>query len=119
MDRVNDKCTGMKTIDWSDSLQEWFRSTWTLQDDPCKHFGQGISEFLRALFKDLPVTLQIPVVRSILVFLYGVVQAAFQYGITAPLGQHHRDPPSLAVEQSQSPQLTDVDHYRLVFGDAP
>lgn len=130
MDGVNQKCTGVKKIDWSDSLKEWFRSTWTLQDDPCKryyevlmvnpillvpptkaisvtittfiteplkHFGQGISEFLRALLKDLPVQLQIPVlltiVLSILVMMYGGVNAAFQHGITAPFRRRQRDPP--------------------------
>lgn len=130
MDDVNKKCTGVKKIDWSDSLKEWFRSTWTLQDDPCKqyyevlmvnpillvpptkaisvtittfiteplkHFGQGISEFLRALLKDLPVQLQIPVlltiVLSILVVMYGGVNAAFQHGITAPFRRQQRDPP--------------------------
>ncbi|XP_062251633.1 chloride channel CLIC-like protein 1 [Platichthys flesus] len=36
MDSVREKCTGMKKIDWADSLKEWYRSTWTLQDDPCK-----------------------------------------------------------------------------------
>ncbi|XP_061739038.1 chloride channel CLIC-like protein 1 isoform X2 [Nerophis ophidion] len=129
MDSSNDKCTGVKAIDWSDNLKEWFRSTWTLQDDPCKkyyevlmvdpillvpptkaisvtmttfiteplkHIGHGISEFLRALLQDLPITLQIPVlltiVLSILVFMYGSVQAAFRYGITAPL-RHRTDPP--------------------------
>nr|XP_057928506.1 chloride channel CLIC-like protein 1 isoform X2 [Doryrhamphus excisus] len=130
MDSANNKCTGVKTIDWSDSLKEWFRSTWTLQDDPCKkyyevlmvnpillvpptkaisvtfttfvteplkHVGQGISEFLRALLKDLPITLQIPVlltiVLGVVVCVYGSVQATFQYGITAPL--RHRNPPPL------------------------
>uniref|UniRef100_A0A8C6SB65 Chloride channel CLIC-like protein 1 n=1 Tax=Neogobius melanostomus TaxID=47308 RepID=A0A8C6SB65_9GOBI len=129
MDDVNRKCTGVKKIDWSDSLKEWFRSTWTLQDDPCKryyevlmvnpillvpptkaisvtittflteplkHFGQGISEFLRALLKDLPLQLQIPVlitiVLSILVVMYGSVNAAFQYGIAAPFRRPRRDP---------------------------
>lgn len=129
MDNVNQKCTGVKKIDWSDSLKEWFRSTWTLQDDPCKryyevlmvnpillvpptkaisvtittfiteplkHFGQGISEFLRALLKDLPVQLQIPVlltiVLSILVVMYSGVNAAFQHGITAPFRRRRRDP---------------------------
>lgn len=128
MEDVNQKCTGVKKINWSDSLKEWFRSTWTLQDDPCKryyevlmvnpillvpptkaisvtittfiteplkHFGQGISEFLRALLKDLPVQLQIPVlltiVLSILVVMYGGVNAAFQHGITAPFRRHRRD----------------------------
>ncbi|XP_076009079.1 chloride channel CLIC-like protein 1 isoform X2 [Genypterus blacodes] len=129
MDSFNEKCTGMKKIDWMDGLKDWFRRTWTLQDDPCesyyhvllvnpillvpptkaiavtittfiteplKHFGQGISEFLRALLKDLPITLQIPVlltiVLAVVVCMYGSVQAAFQHGITAPF-RHRRDPP--------------------------
>ncbi|GAA6214138.1 chloride channel CLIC-like protein 1 isoform X2 [Lates japonicus] len=155
MDSVNEKCTGVKKIDWSDSLKEWFRSTWTLQDDPCKryyevlmvnpillvpptkaisvtittfiteplkHFGQGISEFLRALLKDLPVTLQIPVlltiVLSILVFMYGSVQAAFQHGITAPLRRPQRDPPPPPVDEPQPRQrIEGRDH--LAGGDAP
>ncbi|XP_034035807.1 chloride channel CLIC-like protein 1 [Thalassophryne amazonica] len=149
MDSVTDKCRGMKKIDWSDSLKEWFRSTWTLQDDPCKkyfevlvvnpillvpptkaisltittfiteplkHFGQGISEFLRALLKDLPITLQIPVlitiVLSILVFMYGSVQAAFRYGITAPLRRRIRSPTPPQLEQQQPPlhRIQDVNH---------
>ncbi|KAM3876374.1 chloride channel CLIC-like protein 1 [Diretmus argenteus] len=158
MDGVNEKCTGMKKIDWSDSLKEWFRSTWTLQDDPCKkyheylvvnpillvpptkaisvtittfiteplkHIGQGISEFLRALLKDLPVTLQIPVlltiVLSILVFMYGGVQAAFQHGITAPLHRGRRGPPPPALDQQQ-PQplhLRNDDDDPLAGDDAP
>lgn len=157
MDSVNEKCTGMKKIDWSDSLKEWFRSTWTLQDDPCKryyevlmvnpillvpptkaisvtittfiteplkHFGQGISEFLRALLKDLPVTLQIPVlltiVISIVVCMYGSVQAAFQYGITAPLRRRRRrdpDPPELIQPQPPLRRIEDRDH--PAGGDAP
>lgn len=32
---------------------------------PLKHFGQGISQFLRALLKDIPVALQIPVLLTI------------------------------------------------------
>ena len=34
-----------------------------------KHVGQGISEFLRALLKDLPVTLQIPVLVTIVLVM--------------------------------------------------
>ncbi|KAM7409487.1 hypothetical protein PAMA_001122 [Pampus argenteus] len=155
MDSVNEKCTGMKRIDWTDNLKEWFRSTWTLQDDPCKryyevlmvnpillvpptkaisvtittfiteplkHFGQGISDFLRALLKDLPVTLQIPVlltiVLSILVFMYGGVQAIFRYGITAPL-QTRRDPPPPELDQ-QRPTLRRIeDRDHRAGGDAP
>ncbi|XP_069378062.1 chloride channel CLIC-like protein 1 isoform X2 [Paralichthys olivaceus] len=138
MDSVYQKCTGMKKIDWSDSLKEWFRSTWTLQDDPCKryyeliivnpillvpptkaisvtittfiteplkHIGQGISEFLRALLKDLPVTLQIPVLLTIVivivVFVYVSVNAAFLHGITAPLRRRGPPPPGLQQPQQQ------------------
>ncbi|KAM9461435.1 chloride channel CLIC-like protein 1 [Clarias gariepinus] len=61
---------------------KWYRITWTLQDDPCKKYfqllivnpillvpptkylRQGISKFLRALLKDLPITLQLPVYFS-------------------------------------------------------
>ncbi|KAM9848898.1 chloride channel CLIC-like protein 1 [Aulostomus maculatus] len=38
MDRVYEQCTGLKRFDWSDSLKEWFRSTWTLQDHLCKRY---------------------------------------------------------------------------------
>ncbi|XP_023255827.1 chloride channel CLIC-like protein 1 isoform X1 [Seriola lalandi dorsalis] len=156
MDSVYEKCTGVKKIDWSDSLKEWFRSTLTLQDDPCKkyyevlmvnpvllvpptkaisvtittfiteplkHFGQGISEFLRALLKDLPVTLQIPVlltvVLSIVVVLYASVQAVFQHGITAPLRRPRRDPGPPELEPHQ-PQLQRIEgRDRFEEGDAP
>ncbi|KAM6921976.1 chloride channel CLIC-like protein 1, partial [Xenentodon cancila] len=156
MDSVNEKCTGVKKIDWSDSLKEWFRSTWTLQDDPCKkyyevlmvnpillvpptkaisvtittfiteplkHFGQGISEFLRALLKDQPITLQIPVlltiVLSILVVLHGLVQAVFQHGIMAPLRGPRRDPPPPELEEPQRRPLRIEDRRHLGGGDAP
>ncbi|XP_022073754.2 chloride channel CLIC-like protein 1 isoform X2 [Acanthochromis polyacanthus] len=160
MDSFNDKCTGVKRIDWTDSLTEWYRSTWTLQDDPCKryyevlmvnpillvpptkaiavtvttfiteplkHIGQGISEFLRALLKDLPVTLQIPVlfviVIAVVVCMYGSVQAAFQYGIMAPLRRPRRDPPpppELEPRQPQQPRyLRNEDRDELAGGDAP
>ncbi|KAK0143384.1 Chloride channel CLIC-like protein 1 [Merluccius polli] len=138
MDTVYEKCTGMRKIDWSDSLKEWFRSTWTFQDDPCKryyevlmvnpillvpptkaiavtfttfiteplkHVGQGISEFLRALLKDLPLPMQIPVFLTIMlstvVVMYAVVQAVFQYGIMAPL---RGPPPVVAQLQPAQPQ---------------
>ncbi|XP_074491322.1 chloride channel CLIC-like protein 1 [Sebastes fasciatus] len=42
MDGINEKCTGMMKIDWSDNLKEWYRSTWTLQDDPCKKYYEAI-----------------------------------------------------------------------------
>ncbi|XP_072517174.1 chloride channel CLIC-like protein 1 [Salminus brasiliensis] len=145
METVNEKCTGVKKIDWKDNLREWFRTTWTLQDDPCKQyyevlivnpillvpptkaititittfitdplkqFGQGISEFLRALLKDLPVTLQIPVlltiVLAILVFMYGSAQAAIQHVVFRPLRGGRHDPPP-AVQQPHAPPLRGAD----------
>nr|XP_040040381.1 chloride channel CLIC-like protein 1 isoform X2 [Gasterosteus aculeatus aculeatus] len=156
MDGVYEKCTGVKKIDWSDSLKEWFRSSWTLQGDPCKkyyelllvnpillvpptkafavtittmiteplkHIGQGISEFLVALLKDLPFTLQIPVlftiVLAIVVCMYGGVQAAFQHGIAAPFRRPRGDPPPPQLEQPQ-PRVQEVlAGDNLAGGDAP
>ncbi|XP_014908182.1 chloride channel CLIC-like protein 1 isoform X1 [Poecilia latipinna] len=156
MENFNEKCTGVKKINWRDNLKEWFRTTWTLQDDPCKkyyevlmvnplllvpptkaisvtittfiteplkHFGQGISEFLRELLKDLPVTLQIPVlitiVLSILVVMYGSVHAAFQHGIMAPFRRPRRDPPPAELEHNQRPPPRIENRDYLAGGDAP
>ncbi|KAM4739190.1 chloride channel CLIC-like protein 1 isoform 2-T3 [Anableps anableps] len=156
MENFNEKCTGVKKIDWRDNLKEWFRTTWTLQDDPCKkyyevlmvnplllvpptkaisvtittfiteplkHLGQGISEFLRELLKDLPVTLQIPVlitiVLSVLVVMYGSVQAAFQHGIMAPFRRPRRDLPNPELEHPQRPPPRIEDRDYLAGGDAP
>ncbi|KAI4806466.1 hypothetical protein KUCAC02_017291 [Chaenocephalus aceratus] len=152
-----EKCAGSKTVDWSDSLKEFLRSTLTLQDDPCKkyyevllvnpillvpptkafavtfttliteplkHIGQGIGEFLVALLKDLPITLQIPVlltiVLAIMVCMHGSVLAAFQYGIAAPFRRPRRDPPPPQLEQQQQPRIQQIEggDY-LAGGDAP
>ncbi|XP_015211013.2 chloride channel CLIC-like protein 1 isoform X2 [Lepisosteus oculatus] len=146
MESINDKCTGLKKIDWQDNLKEWFRSTWTLQDDPCKkyyevlmvnpillvpptkaiavtittfiteplkHLGQGISEFLRALLKDLPVTLQIPVlftiVAAILIFMYGSAQAAIHNVAFWHRRGHHDQPPAVQA-QPHTPQVLPQAH---------
>ncbi|XP_041693620.2 chloride channel CLIC-like protein 1 isoform X1 [Coregonus clupeaformis] len=95
----------------------------TFFTEPLKHFGQGISEFLRALLKDLPVTLQIPVlltiVLSILVFVYSSAQAAIQHGITRLLRVGvPRDPPALDQPEPQA-CLRGTDHNPLAGGDAP
>ncbi|XP_076880434.1 chloride channel CLIC-like protein 1 [Brachyhypopomus gauderio] len=139
---VNDKCVGLKKFDWKDNFKEWFRTTWTLQDDPCqqyyevlmvnpillvpptkaisvtitsfftdplKQIGHGISEFLRALLKDLPVHLQIPVlltvVLSIVVFVYVSAQAAVHHAVARPLRGGRGDPPPPAVQQPTRPLL--------------
>ncbi|XP_068599656.1 chloride channel CLIC-like protein 1 [Brachionichthys hirsutus] len=154
LDGVSEKCTGRKKIDWIDSLKEVFRSSFSLQDDPCKkyyevlfvnplllvpptkaisvtivtviteplkHIGEGISDFIRALLKDLPVTLQIPVfltiVVAIVVFMYGGVQAVFQYGIMAPFRRPQRDPPPPRLQQHHLEEI-EGRHYPA-GGDAP
>ncbi|XP_056304175.1 chloride channel CLIC-like protein 1 [Danio aesculapii] len=142
VESFNAKCTGLKQLNWQDSLSEWYRRTWTLQDDPCKkyyevlvvnpillvpptkaitititnfitdplkHIGEGISEFLRALLKDLPITLQIPVliiiILAILIFAYGSAQAAIHQAARFPRLGWRQDPPPPAVGQRQNPQL--------------
>ncbi|XP_023831076.1 chloride channel CLIC-like protein 1 [Salvelinus sp. IW2-2015] len=97
----------------------------TFFTEPLKHIGQGISEFLRALLKDLPVTLQIPVlltiVLSILVFMYGSAQAAIQHGITRPLRVGGpRDPSPPALDQPMpAARLRVTDDNTVAGGDAP
>ncbi|XP_073699896.1 chloride channel CLIC-like protein 1 isoform X2 [Garra rufa] len=149
----NDKCTGLKQLDWKDGLSEWYRRTWTLQDDPCKKYyevlvvnpillvpptkaitvtitsfitdplkqiGQGISEFLRALLKDLPVTLQLPVLLFIAIaifgFMYGGAQAAIHQAARMPRLGWRRDQPPPAVGQRQAPQLRE---HEEAGGDSP
>ncbi|XP_042696599.2 chloride channel CLIC-like protein 1 isoform X5 [Chrysemys picta bellii] len=119
-----------KKIDWSESLFEWFRSSWTFQDDPCqkyyetilvnpiwlvpptkvlavtftnfvteplKHIGQGIGEFIKALMKEIPMMLQIPVLIilavAVLGFCYGAGRSvATLIHLTGP---ERKPPPSL------------------------
>ncbi|XP_011613236.2 chloride channel CLIC-like protein 1 isoform X1 [Takifugu rubripes] len=138
LEGISGKCTGLKNYNWYDNLKELYRSTWTLQDDPCKkyyeviyvnplllvpptkamsvtivtviteplkHLGEGISDFIRALFKDLPVTWQIVVfptiVLLILAFMYLSVNGAFRYGIMAPFHRPQPDPPPPQLRQPQ------------------
>ncbi|XP_048108857.1 chloride channel CLIC-like protein 1 [Alosa alosa] len=114
----------------------------TFITEPLKHLGQGISEFLRALLKDLPVTFQIlvffavfiPVVLStvvmILYCIYGSAQTAIQHVLTGPLRRGRRDPPpppNRLQDRGQHPQLEqgdsneedEDDQHHLGAGDAP
>lgn len=155
VESFNGKCTGLRELDWKDSLSEWYRRTWTLRDDPCKKYyevlvvnpillvpptkaitvtitsfitdplkqiGEGISEFLRALLKDLPVTLQIPVLLiiavAIFVFMYGSAQAAIHQAVRFPRLGWRQDPPPPAVGQRQAPQLREREDV-WEGGDAP
>ncbi|TRY96943.1 hypothetical protein DNTS_014288 [Danionella cerebrum] len=155
MESFNDKCTGLKQLDWMDSFSEWYRTTLTLQDDPCKkyyevlivnplllvaptkaitvtithfftdplrHIGEGISGFLRALLKDLPITLQVPVLvlimLAIIVFMYGGAQAAVHQAVRLPGLGFRRDPAPPAVGQRMDPQLREHEEPQGA-GDAP
>ncbi|PKU38811.1 chloride channel clic-like protein 1 [Limosa lapponica baueri] len=123
-------------LDWGGSLIEWFRSKWTLQDDPCqkyyetllvnpvllvpptkalaitftnfvteplKHVGQGIGEFIKALMKEIPFILQVPVLimmaLAVLAFFYG---AGSSVSVLRYLTSSQRSlPPPSAPQQEQ------------------
>ncbi|XP_037682407.1 chloride channel CLIC-like protein 1 isoform X2 [Choloepus didactylus] len=135
-------------MDWSGSLWEWWRSSWTLQDDPCqkyfelllvnpiwlvpptkalavtftnfvteplKHIGKGTGEFIRALMKEIPVLLHIPVLiimaLAVLSFCYG---AGKSVGMLRHLGGSERDP-LLALHSGDRRRQKEID-YRLHGG---
>ncbi|XP_054837814.1 chloride channel CLIC-like protein 1 isoform X2 [Eublepharis macularius] len=128
MGNFDDVCA--EKIHWSDGLFEWFRSSWTFQDDPCqkyyetilvnpiwlvpptkalavtftnfvteplKHIGQGIGEFIRALMKEIPVLLQLPVLIiiavAVLSFCYGAGRSVT--ALRQLTYQERQEPPSL------------------------
>ncbi|XP_074858519.1 chloride channel CLIC-like protein 1 isoform X2 [Carettochelys insculpta] len=123
-------------MDWRGSLFEWWRSTWTFQDDPCqkyyetivvnpillvpptkalavtftnfvteplKYIGQGIGEFIKALMKEIPMLLQVPVLIIIALAVLGFCYGAGRSGavikhVTSP----EREPsPTLPPSDSQ------------------
>uniref|UniRef100_A0A8C3YD14 Chloride channel CLIC-like protein 1 n=1 Tax=Catagonus wagneri TaxID=51154 RepID=A0A8C3YD14_9CETA len=106
MEPLDNVCA--EKMDWTGSLWEWLRSSWTYKDDPCqkyyeillvnpiwlvpptkalavtftnfvteplKHVGKGAGEFIKALMKEIPVLLQVPVLiimaLAVLTFCYG------------------------------------------------
>nr|XP_014332336.1 PREDICTED: chloride channel CLIC-like protein 1 isoform X2 [Bos mutus] len=106
MEPLNNVCA--EKMNWSGSLWEWLRSSWTYKDDPCqkyyelllvnpiwlvpptkalavtftnfvteplKHVGKGAGEFIKAVMKEIPVLLHIPVLiimaLAVLSFCYG------------------------------------------------
>ncbi|XP_004637049.1 chloride channel CLIC-like protein 1 [Octodon degus] len=114
-------------MDWTGSLLEWLRSSWTYKDDPCqkyyelllvnpiwlipptkalavtftnfvteplKHVGKGTGEFIKALMKEIPVLLQIPVLvilaLAVLSFCYG---AGKSVSVMRHIGGPERGPP--------------------------
>ncbi|XP_015283764.1 PREDICTED: chloride channel CLIC-like protein 1 isoform X1 [Gekko japonicus] len=134
MGNFDDVCADK--IHWSDGLFEWFRSSWTFQDDPCqkyyetilvnpiwlvpptkalavtftnfvteplKHIGQGIGEFIRALMKEIPVLLQLPVLIilavAVLSFCYGAGRSVT--ALRQLTYQERQEPPSLPPSNSK------------------
>ncbi|XP_074858522.1 chloride channel CLIC-like protein 1 isoform X5 [Carettochelys insculpta] len=125
-------------MDWRGSLFEWWRSTWTFQDDPCqkyyetivvnpillvpptkalavtftnfvteplKYIGQGIGEFIKALMKEIPMLLQVPVLIIIALAVLGLCigAAAILKYLTVP---ERKPSPSLPPSDSQQRQRT-------------
>lgn len=141
LEPFNNVCA--EKMDWTGSLWEWFRSSWTLKDDPCqkyyelllvnpiwlvpptkalavtftnfvteplKHIGKGTGEFIKALMKEIPVLLQIPVLiimaLAVLSFCYG---AGTSVTVLRHLGGPGSDP-SLALEPSAGRLRKEIDY---------
>ncbi|XP_005860143.2 PREDICTED: chloride channel CLIC-like protein 1 isoform X2 [Myotis brandtii] len=129
-------------MDWSGSLWEWFRSSWTYKDDPCqkyyelllvnpvllvpptkalavtftnfvveplKYIGKGTGEFIKALMKEIPGLLHIPVLivmaLAVVSFCYGAGQSVF---MLRPFGPA-REPP-LALQPGDKRRQQEIDY---------
>uniref|UniRef100_A0A8C8ZNN5 Chloride channel CLIC-like protein 1 n=1 Tax=Prolemur simus TaxID=1328070 RepID=A0A8C8ZNN5_PROSS len=125
MEPLNNVCA--EKMDWTGSIWEWFRSSWTYKDDPCqkyyelllvnpiwlvpptkalavtftnfvteplKHIGKGAGEFIKALMKEIPALLHIPVLiiiaLAVLGFCYGAGKSVH---VLRHLGGPEREPP--------------------------
>ncbi|XP_037584043.1 chloride channel CLIC-like protein 1 isoform X3 [Cebus imitator] len=125
MEPFNDVCA--KKMDWTGSIWEWLRISWTYKDDPCqkyyelllvnpiwlvpptkalavtfttfvteplKHVGKGSGEFIKALMKEIPTLLHLPVLiimaLAVLSFCYG---AGKSLPVLRHIGGPGREPP--------------------------
>ncbi|XP_075919029.1 chloride channel CLIC-like protein 1 isoform X2 [Petromyzon marinus] len=126
------QCTGSEPRSWLDSLAEWSRQTFTLQDDPCfayhrdlivdpflevpptkalmvtlvtfvlepaKYFGQALSDFLRATYRNLPLHLQLLATVIIMTCIAGLFWCMAQ-----GRGQPRVRLPMLEDEEPQGPR---------------
>ncbi|XP_021487380.1 chloride channel CLIC-like protein 1 isoform X2 [Meriones unguiculatus] len=146
MEPLNNVC--VEKMDWTGSLWEWFRSSWTYKDDPCqkyyelllinpiwlvpptkalavtftnfvteplKHIGKGTGEFIKALMKEIPVLLQIPV---LVIIALAVLSFCYGAGKSVPMLRHlsgpEREPPR-ALEPDDRRRQKELD-YRLHGG---
>ncbi|XP_031231072.1 chloride channel CLIC-like protein 1 isoform X2 [Mastomys coucha] len=130
-------------MDWTGSLWEWFRSSWTSKDDPCqkyyelllvnpiwfvsptkalavtythfvteplKHIGKGMGEFLKALMKEIPVLLQIPV---LVIVALAVVSFCYGAGRSFPMLSYFSGParePPRALEPDDRRRPKELDY---------
>lgn len=146
---LNNLCAEM---DWTGSLWEWFRSSWTYKDDSCqkyyelllvnpiwlvpptkalavtftnfvteplKHIGKGTGEFIKALMKEIPVLLQIPV---LVIMALAVLSFCYGAGKSVPALRHvggpEREPPR-ALGPDDGRRQKELDYsFRGGAGDA-
>ncbi|XP_072367513.1 chloride channel CLIC-like protein 1 isoform X1 [Scyliorhinus torazame] len=74
-------CTGVQNMDWKGSLAEWFRRTWTLENDPCE-------AYYKALLVD-PI-LEVPPTKALMLTMTSVITEPLKH-IGQPIGQFFRD----------------------------
>uniref|UniRef100_A0AC11B5F3 Chloride channel CLIC like 1 n=1 Tax=Ovis aries TaxID=9940 RepID=A0AC11B5F3_SHEEP len=141
MEPLNNVCA--EKMNWSGSLWEWLRSSWTYKDDPCqkyyelllvnpiwlvpptkalavtftnfvteplKHVGKGAGEFIKALMKEIPVLLHIPVLiimaLAVLSFCYG---AGKSVNMLRHVGGPEREPPE-ALQAGERRRQQKIDY---------
>ncbi|XP_026952005.1 chloride channel CLIC-like protein 1 isoform X4 [Sagmatias obliquidens] len=141
MEPLNNVCA--ENMDWTGSLLEWLRSSWTYKDDSCqkyyelllvnpiwlvpptkalavtftnfvteplKHIGKGTGEFIKALMKEIPVLLQIPVLiimaLAVLSFCYG---AGKSVDMLRHVGGPEREPPQ-ALQPGERRWQQEIDY---------
>ncbi|XP_038650733.1 chloride channel CLIC-like protein 1 isoform X2 [Scyliorhinus canicula] len=74
-------CTGVQNMDWKGSLAEWFRRTWTLENDPCE-------AYYKALLVD-PI-LEVPPTKALMLTVTSMITEPLKH-IGQPIGQFFRD----------------------------
>ncbi|XP_067893695.1 chloride channel CLIC-like protein 1 isoform X2 [Heterodontus francisci] len=74
-------CTGVQDMDWRGSLVEWYRRTWTLQEDPCEAYYE-------ALLVD--PFLEIPPTKALMLTITTLITEPLKH-IGEPISQFFRD----------------------------
>ncbi|XP_046712926.1 chloride channel CLIC-like protein 1 isoform X2 [Silurus meridionalis] len=97
MENLKDKCTGVKKLDWMDNIKEWIRTTWTLQEDPCKQYYETLI-VNRILGMPLNKVVELTMITLITDHLEHLSQGidAFLRGLLDPLSVRLHNPVLLA-----------------------